>query len=113
MRLQTDPTVLYGVAMNLGSMPNNITKLDLVMPTRYNSYTNYGLPPTPISNPGKSAIAAALRPASTKFLYFVSRNDGTTAFSESLNQHNNAVNVFQVNPKAREGKSWKDLNKKK
>jgi UPF0755 protein len=113
MRLQTDPTVLYGVAMNQGSMPNNITKLDLVTPTRYNTYTNYGLPPTPISNPGRNAIAATLKPATTKYLYFVSRNDGTTAFSESLNQHNNAVNVFQVNPKAREGKSWKDLKKDK
>lgn len=113
MKLQTDPTVLYGVAMNMGAMPKNITKLDLMTPTRYNSYTNYGLPPTPISNPGKNAIAAALRPANTKYLYFVSRNDGTTAFSESLNQHNNAVNVFQINPKAREGKSWKDLKKKK
>ncbi len=113
MKLQTDPTVLYGVAMNMGAMPKNITKLDLMTPTRYNSYTNYGLPPTPISNPGKNAIAAALRPANTNYLYFVSRNDGTTAFSESLNQHNNAVNVFQINPKAREGKSWKDLKKKK
>lgn len=113
MKLQTDPTVLYGVAMLKGAMPNNISKLDLITPTRYNSYTNYGLPPTPISNPGRNAIAATLRPANTKYLYFVSRNDGTTAFSESLNQHNNAVNVFQVNPKAREGKSWKDLKKNK
>ena len=111
MKLQTDPTVLYGVAINKGAMPNNITKLDLVTPTRYNTYTIASLPPTPISNPGRNAIVAALRPANTKYLYFVSRNDGTTAFSESLNQHNNAVNVFQVNPKAREGKSWKNLKK--
>ncbi len=113
MRLQTDPTVLYGVAVLKGAMPTNISKLDLVTPTRYNSYTNYGLPPTPISNPGRNAIIATLRPANTNYLYFVSRNDGTTAFSESLNQHNKAVNVFQVNPKAREGKSWKDLKKNK
>lgn len=113
MRLQTDPTVLYGLAVNRGAMPNNITKLDLVTPTRYNSYTNYGLPPTPISNPGRNAIAATLKPAQTNYLYFVSRNDGTTAFSESLNQHNSAVNTFQINPKARDGKSWKDLKKKK
>lgn len=113
MKLQTDPTVLYGVAVLKGSMPNNISKLDLVTPTRYNSYTNYGLPPTPISNPGRNAILATLRPANTNYLYFVSRNDGTTAFSESLSQHNSAVNVFQVNPKAREGKSWKDLKKNK
>lgn len=111
MKLQTDPTVLYGVALNKGAMPNNITKLDLVTPTRYNTYTIAGLPPTPISNPGRNAFIATLRPAQTNYLYFVSRNDGTTAFSESLSQHNNAVNVFQVNPKAREGKSWKDLNK--
>lgn len=112
MKLQTDPTVLYGLAVERGSMPNNISKLDLLAPGRYNSYTNTGLPPTPISNPGREAIAATLNPAKTNFLFFVSRNDGTTAFSESLNQHNKAVNVFQVNPKARAGKSWKDLNKK-
>lgn len=113
MKLQTDPTVLYGMAVSLGAMPNNISRQDLLNPTKYNSYTNVGLPPTPISNPGREAIAATLKPATTKYLFFVSRNDGTTAFSESLNQHNSAVQNFQINPKAREGKSWKDLKKVK
>ena len=91
-------------------MPDNITKNDLLTPTPYNSYTSAGLPPTAISNPGKEALLAAMKPASTNYLYFVSRNDGTTAFSETLEQHNKAVQDFQLNPKARENKSWKDLN---
>ena len=109
MRLQTDPTVLYGVAMTQRKMPNNITKSDLLTPTPYNTYTNYGLPPTAISNPGKEAFEATFRPAQTEFLYFVSKNDGTTQFSESLNQHNNAVQTYQMNSKNREGKSWRNL----
>lgn len=112
MKLQTDPTVLYGKAIKEGHMPANITRLDLLTPTKYNSYTNYGLPPTPISNPGKESLLATLQPANTKYLYFVSRNDGTTVFSESLQQHNVAVKTYQLNPKARQGKSWKDLKKK-
>lgn len=110
MRLQTDPTVLYGKAVVAGEMPTNITRTDLQTPSRYNSYTNYGLPPTPISNPGREAILAALTPADSKYLYFVSRNDGTTAFSETLVQHNAAVQKFQLDAKNRDGKSWRDLN---
>lgn len=110
MRLQTDPTVLYGMALKIGYMPTNITKNDLLTPTLYNSYTNAGLPPTPISNPGKESLLAAVKPANSKYLYFVSRNDGTTVFSETLEKHNAAVKTYQMNPKARQGKSWKDLN---
>ncbi len=113
MRLQTDPTVLYGLAIQKGEMPNNITKNDLLTPTAYNTYTNFGIPPTPISNPGKDALMAALKPAPTKYLYFVSRNNGTTVFSETLEKHNSAVKTFQMNTQAREGKSWKDLEKPK
>ncbi len=109
MRLQTDPTVLYGIAIQQRKMPNNITKLDLVTPTAYNTYTNFGLPPTAISNPGREAFEATFRPAQTGFLYFVSKNDGTTHFSENLNQHNSAVQTYQMNSKNREGKSWRDL----
>ena len=111
MKLQTDPTVLYGLAIQKGEMPNNISKIDLQTPTRYNSYTNYGLPPTPISNPGEDAIKAAFQPATTNYLFFVSKNDGTHVFSETYANHNVAVKNFQVNPKAREGKSWRDLKK--
>lgn len=113
MKLQTDPTVIYGVALIKGVVSKNITRTDLVTPTSHNTYTNYGLPPTPISNPGKEALLAAIKPAQSPFLYFVSKNDGTHTFSESLEAHNAAVKVFQMNPKAREGKSWRDLNKKK
>ena len=68
MRLQTDPTVLYGVAIKNGFMPKNISKLDLITPTRYNTYTIAALPPTPISNPGRNAIAATLKPAAQRQL---------------------------------------------
>lgn len=111
MRLQTDPTVLYGLAVKQGDMPKNITRADLTNPTRYNTYTIDGLPPTPISNPGKSAFLATFEPAKTNYLYFVSRNDGTTAFSATLQAHNSAVQTYQVNPKGRDGKSWRDMNK--
>jgi UPF0755 protein len=113
MRLQTDPTVLYGKALMLGEMPNNISRADLQTPNKYNTYTNYGLPPTPISNPGRDALLASINPENTKYIYFVSRNDGTTAFSETLIQHNEAVKKFQQTAQNREGKSWKDLNKAK
>ena len=113
MKLQTDPTVLYGIAINKGEMPTNISKLDLQTPTRYNSYTNFGLPPTPICNPGEDAIKAAFYPATTNYLFFVSKNNGTHVFSETYAEHNAAVKGFQVNAKAREGKSWRDLKNKK
>jgi len=111
MKLQTDPTILYGMADVAGVMPNNIRKDDILRPTRYNTYVINALPPGPISNPGRESLLATLKPASSKYLYFVSRNDGTTVFSEDLGNHNKAVQKFQVNPKAREGKSWRDLKK--
>ncbi len=109
MRFQTDPTILYGLALKQGKMPTNITKNDLLTPGPYNSYTNAGLPPTPISNPGKEALLATLQPAQTKYIFFVSQNNGTHVFSETLEQHNKAVQDFQLNAKARENKSWRDL----
>ena len=112
MRLQTDPTVLYGKAVKQGTMSKNITRNDLQTPTPYNTYTISGLPPTPISNPGKDAILATLKPAATNYLFFVSKNDGTHVFSENLQQHNRAVQQFQMDPKARANKSWRDLNEK-
>lgn len=111
MKLQTDPTILYGLADLSGMMPNNIRKDDILKPTRYNTYVISALPPGPISNPGRESLMATLKPATSKYLYFVSRNDGTTVFSEDLRNHNNAVQKFQVNSKGREGKSWRDLNK--
>lgn len=112
MKLQTDPTILYGKTLLTGALQNNITREDLRNEKNfYNTYVISGLPPGPISNPGKESLLAALKPAKSNFLYFVSRNDGTTLFSESLDDHNKAVQKFQMDPKAREGKSWRDVGK--
>lgn len=93
MRLQTDPTVIYG----MGSQYNgNIRKKDLLADTPYNTYTRNGLPPGPISMPGLAAIEAALHPASTKALYFVGKGDGSHEFSNSLEEHNRAVSRYQL-----------------
>ncbi|MFP5518324.1 MAG: endolytic transglycosylase MltG [Bdellovibrionia bacterium] len=112
MRLQTDPTIIYGKADITGKFEIRIDRSDILAPTRYNTYVIAGLPPGPIANPGKEAIAAALKPATSNYYFFVSQNDGTHIFSETYEQHNKAVQKFQKDPKAREGKSWRDLNKK-
>ncbi|ADH86912.1 endolytic transglycosylase MltG [Desulfurivibrio alkaliphilus] len=91
MRLQTDPTVIYG----LQSFDRRLSRQDLRTPTPYNTYTIHGLPPGPIANPGRAAIAAVLEPEETDYLYFVSRNDGSHQFSTNLRDHNRAVNRYQ------------------
>ncbi len=91
MPLQTDPTVIYG----LGSQfDGNLRKRDLLADTPYNTYTRTGLPPTPIAMPGRAALLAAVQPAPTKALYFVARGDGSSQFSENLDDHNRAVNKY-------------------
>ncbi len=112
MLLQTDPTVLYGVLDKTGKMKKNITRLDLKTPSRYNTYAKSGLPFGPIANPGREALLAALQPEDSPYLFFVSQNDGTHIFSETYESHNQAVKKYQLDPKARRGKSWRDLNKK-
>jgi UPF0755 protein len=92
MLLQTDPTVIYGMGERYRG---NIRKRDLQTDTPYNTYTRAGLPPTPIALPGAAALAAALNPARTDALYFVARGDGTSHFSGTLNEHNQAVNKYQ------------------
>ncbi|CAG0907076.1 unnamed protein product, partial [Darwinula stevensoni] len=87
MRLQTDPAVIYGIGQNFDG---NLTKKHLRTDTAYNTYTRTGLPPTPIAMPGAAALNAAAQPAQSKYLYFVSRGDGSSAFSENLQQHNRA-----------------------
>ena len=91
MRLQTDPTVIYGLGE---SFDGNLRKRDLQTDTPYNSYTRAGLPPTPIAMPSAAALLAASQPAATRALYFVARGDGTSQFSETLEAHNRAVNQY-------------------
>lgn len=92
MMLQTDPTVIYGLG---AKYDGKIHKKDLETDTPYNTYTRSGLPPTPIALPGVQSLSAALNPARTDALYFVSRGDGTSQFSGNLNDHNKAVNQYQ------------------
>lgn len=92
MRLQTDPTVIYGLGERFDG---NLRKVDLQSDTPYNTYTRAGMPPTPIAMSSEAAIQAALNPAKTEALYFVSRGDGTHVFSNSLEAHNQAVNRYQ------------------
>lgn len=93
MRLQTDPTVIYGMG---DQYDGNIRRKDLLKDTRYNTYTRLGLPPTPIAMPGLASIEAALHPLRTKALYFVGKGDGSHAFSNTLMEHNRAVNQYQI-----------------
>jgi UPF0755 protein len=92
MPLQTDPTVIYGLG---AAFDGNLRKRDLLTDGPYNSYTRAGLPPTPIAVPGRASLLAAVRPEQTKALYFVSRGDGSSEFSETLADHNRAVNRYQ------------------
>ncbi len=92
MMLQTDPTVIYGLGE---SFDGNLRRRHLLEDTPWNTYTRVGLPPTPISMPGKSSLMAVVQPAETKALYFVARGDGTSQFSATLDDHNRAVNKYQ------------------
>ena len=97
MRLQTDPTVIFG----LGERYNgNLTRAHLQQPTPYNTYVIDGMPPTPIALAGREAIHAALNPVAGKSLYFVARGDGSHVFSETLEQHNRAVREYQLKRRA-------------
>lgn len=92
MLLQTDPTVIYGIG---DKFDGNLRRRDLQTDTPYNTYTRAGLTPTPIALPGLAAIQAALHPAQSNALYFVARGDGSSYFSSTLAEHNNAVNRYQ------------------
>jgi UPF0755 protein len=92
MRLQTDPTIIYGLGERFDG---NLRKVHLTTDAPYNTYTREGLPPTPIAAPSDASIRAAVQPAKSDALYFVARGDGTTVFSKTLAEHNNAVNKYQ------------------
>lgn len=94
MPLQTDPSVIFALKL-AGRWDGNIRKRDLEIDSPYNTYRRRGLPPGPLGSPGKDAILAVLEPAATRELYFVSRNDGSHEFSETLAAHNRAVNRYQ------------------
>ncbi|MDD1014811.1 endolytic transglycosylase MltG [Pseudomonas rubra] len=97
MLLQTDPTVIYGMGERYNG---KITRADLREPTPYNTYTNAGLPPTPIAMVGREAIHAALNPTPGSSLYFVARGDGSHVFSDDLDAHNSAVREYQIKRRA-------------
>ena len=92
MRLQTDPTVIYGLGE---AFDGNLRRVHLTSDTPWNTYTRAGLPPTPIAMPGKSALLAAVQPAKTAAIYFVAKGDGSSHFSATLEEHNRAVNRYQ------------------
>ncbi len=92
MRLQTDPAVIYGMG---DAFDGNIRKSDLIADTAYNTYTRAGLPPTPIAMPGLESLRAALNPETGNYLYFVARGDGTSKFSNTLAEHERAVDRYQ------------------
>ena len=92
MLLQTDPSVIYGLGEKFDG---NLRRRDLQLDTPWNTYTRAGLPPTPIAMPGKASLMAAAQPDKTKALYFVAKGDGSSHFSEDLNEHNRAVNQYQ------------------
>lgn len=106
MRLQSDPTTVYGI---WSRYTGNIRKSDLLEFTPYNTYKIPALPIGPIANPSIEAIKAVLSPESHDYLYFVSKNDGTHVFSKSYEDHNRAVGDYQKNASARKGKSWRNL----
>ncbi len=101
MKLQSDPTVIYGVP----DFDGDLTRRHLRTPTPYNTYVIPGLPPGPIANPGLAAIRAALHPAVSDYLYFVARGDGRSYFSTSLEEHNQAVRQFQINNRSEDYRS--------
>ena len=95
MRLESDPTVIYGIK----NFDGNLTRKHLLTRTPYNTYKIRGLPAGPIANPGRAALEAALYPENTSYLYFVSKKDSTHHFSTNLKQHNQAVRKYQLGRK--------------
>ena len=95
MKLQSDPTIIYGILMDTGIHITNIRRRDITSQNEYNTYHIYGLPKGPIANPGEDSIKAVFNPENTQYLYFVSKNDGTHKFSKNYKEHQKAVNLYQ------------------
>jgi UPF0755 protein len=93
MRLQVDPTIIYGLGT---SFDGNLKKVHLLTDGPYNTYTRAGLPPTPIAMPGLASLRSAMRPAKTDAFYYVSRGDGSSQFSRTIDEHNRAVAKYQL-----------------
>ncbi|MBT4793239.1 MAG: endolytic transglycosylase MltG, partial [Halobacteriovoraceae bacterium] len=110
MRLQADPTTIYGIWKNYNG---NLRKKHLLKKTPYNTYRINGLPLGPIANPSLAAIKAVLEPQEHSHIYFVSKNDGTHVFTPTYKKHLKAVEYWQKNRRNRKGKSWRDLKQKK
>ena len=106
MRLQADPTTIYGI---WESFDGNLKKKHLLQKTAYNTYKMKGLPAGPIANPSLAAIEAVINPQKHNYIYFVSKNDGTHVFTATYKEHLKAVEYFQKNASRRNGKSWRDL----
>lgn len=106
MRLQADPTTIYGIWENFDG---NLKKKHLLQKTDYNTYKMSGLPLGPIANPSLAAIKAVLNPEKHNYIYFVSKNDGTHVFTPTYKEHLKAVDYWQKNYSRRKGKSWRDL----
>jgi peptidoglycan lytic transglycosylase G len=106
MPLQCDPTVVYAL-MRAGKWTGNIRRQDLQIQSPFNTYVNPGLPPGPIASPGRASLEAAVRPADVPYLYFVSRNDGTHVFAETLAEHNRNVAQWQLQGQRAKGRGQK------
>ena len=99
MRLQTDPTVIYALTQGKRELGRLLTRKDLTVDNPYNTYKYYGLPPTPICNPGKASLEAAANPEYSNYLYFVADGNGGHNFSASLKEHNNNVKNWKKKKK--------------
>jgi len=112
MRLQSDPTVIYGVLHTHGAFDGNLKIVDLREDNAWNTYTRAGLPPGPIASPSLDSIRAVLHPEEVPYLYFVSRNDGTHQFSTTLQEHNRAVKRYQMRRQAKNEVESRDGNRR-
>ena len=102
MRLQSDPTIIYGITLGQGPLGRGIRRSEITKPTKYNTYVIDRLPPGPIANPGKDAILAAVQPEKTEFIYFVADGSGGHAFAKSLREHEKNVAAWRKIERARQ-----------